>query len=86
MPNLQRGEGHASILLTFFMQFCNPGDPKGGPWLNAPPLYTSLLLMHDWKKLLIASHYVNDRTQKLDSRNYAYFANAVLFFQVNLKT
>ena len=37
------------------------------------------LLIHDWKKLLIASHYLNDRTQKLDSRNYAYFANSVLF-------
>ena len=37
------------------------------------------LLMHDWKKLLIALHYLNDRTQKLDSRNYAYFANSVLF-------
>ena len=23
------------------------------------------LLMHDWKKLLIASHYLNDRTQIL---------------------
>ena len=23
------------------------------------------LLMHDWKKLLIASHYVNNRTQNL---------------------
>ena len=42
--------------------------------------------MHDWKKLLITSHYLNDRTQKLDSRNYTYFANSVLFFQVNLKT
>ena len=37
------------------------------------------LLMHDWKKLLIASHYLNNRTQKLDSRNYANFANSVLF-------
>ena len=42
--------------------------------------------MHDWKKLLIALHYLNDRTQKLDSRTYAYFANSVLFLQVNLKT
>ena len=33
-------------------------------------------LMHDWKKLLITvadyllTHYLTDRTQKLDSRNY----------------
>ena len=20
-------------------QFCNPGDPKGGPWPNGPPKY-----------------------------------------------
>ena len=43
------------------------------------------LLMHDWKKLLIASHYLNDRTQKLDSRNYAYFANSVLFSKASSK-
>ena len=49
-------------------------------------LKNQFLLMRDWKKLLIASHYLNDRTQKLDSPNYAYFANSVLFFQVNLKT
>ena len=42
--------------------------------------------MHDWKKLLIALQYLNDSTQKLDSQNYAYFANSVLFSQVNLKT
>ena len=44
------------------------------------------LLMHDWKKILVASHYLNNCTQKLDFRNYMYFANLVLFFQVNLKT
>ena len=49
-------------------------------------LQNRFLLMHDWKKLLIASLYLNDRTQKLDSRNYAYFENSVLFFQANLKT
>ena len=43
------------------------------------------LLMHDWKKLLTASHYLNDRTQKLDSRNYAYFANSVLFSKLTTK-
>ena len=42
------------------------------------------LFMHDWKKLLIASHYLNNRTQKLDSRNYAYFANSVLFSKLTL--
>ena len=41
--------------------------------------------MHDWKKLLIASHYVNNRTKKLDSRNYAYFANSVLFSKLTSK-
>ena len=43
------------------------------------------LLKHDWKKLLIASHYLNDRTQKLDSQNYAYFANPVLFSKLTSK-
>ena len=43
------------------------------------------LLMHDWKKLLIASHYLNNRTQKLDSRNHACFANSVLFSKLTLK-
>ena len=43
------------------------------------------LLMHDWKKLQIASHYLKDRTQKLDSRNYTYFANSVLFSKLTSK-
>ena len=43
------------------------------------------LLMHDWKKLLIALHYVNNRTQKLDSRNYALFANSLLFSKLTSK-
>ena len=43
------------------------------------------LLMHNWKKLLIASHYLNNRTQKLDSRNYGCFANSVLFSKLTLK-
>ena len=43
------------------------------------------LPMHDWKKLLIASHYVNNRKQKLDSRNYAYFANSVFFSKLTSK-
>ena len=49
------------------------------------------LLMHDWKKLLITvtnyllTHYLYDRTLKLDSRNYAYFANSVLFSKLTLK-
>ena len=43
------------------------------------------LLMHDWKKLPIASHYLNNRTQKLDSRNYAYFANSELFSKLTSK-
>ena len=41
--------------------------------------------MHDWKKLVIASHYPNNRAQKLDSRNYAYFANSVLFSKLTSK-
>ena len=43
------------------------------------------LLMYDWRKLLIASHYLNNRTQKLDFRSYAYFANLVLFYKLTLK-
>ena len=49
------------------------------------------LLMHDWKKLLITvtdyllTHYLNVRTLKLASRNYAYFANSVLFSKLTLK-
>ena len=42
-------------------------------------------LMHDRKKLLFASHYLNNRTQKLDSRIYAYFANSVLISKLTLK-
>ena len=41
--------------------------------------------MRDWKKLLVASHYLNNRTQKLDSRNCAYFANLVLFSKLTSK-
>ena len=40
--------------------------------------------MHDKKMLLIASHYLNDRTQKLDARNYPYFAYSVLFSKLTL--
>ena len=43
------------------------------------------LLMHDWKKLLIASNYLNNRTKKLDSQSYAYFANLVIFFKLTVK-
>ena len=35
MPNLQRGA--CLNFAHFSMQFCNPGDPKGGPWPNGPP-------------------------------------------------
>ena len=45
-----------------------------------------ILLMRDWKKVLIASRYLNNRTQKLDSQNYTYFAKFSSFFQVNLNT
>ena len=41
--------------------------------------------MRDWKKLLIASHYLNNRTQKLDSRNCTYFANSELFSKLTSK-
>ena len=47
--------------------------------------------MRDWKKLLITvidyllTHYPNNRTQKLDSRNYVYFANSVLFSKLTSK-
>ena len=48
-------------------------------------LKNQFLLMHDWKKVLIALHYLNNRTQKLDSRNYAYFANSELFSKLTSK-
>ena len=48
-------------------------------------LKNQFLLMRDWKKLLIASHYLNNRTQKLDSRNYAYFVKSVLFSKLTSK-
>ena len=48
-------------------------------------LKKELLLMRDWKKLFIASHYVNNCTQKLGSRNYAYFANSILFSKLTSK-
>ena len=41
--------------------------------------------LNDRITLLIASHYLNDRTQKLDSRNYGYFANPVLFSKFTSK-
>ena len=41
MPNLQRG-GPCLNFAHFSMQFCNPGDPKGGPWPNAAPQNTPL--------------------------------------------
>ena len=43
------------------------------------------LLMRDWKKLIIASHFLNNRTQKLASRNYMYFANSALLSQLTSK-
>ena len=39
MPNLRRGGGACLIFAYFSRQFYNPGDPKGGPWHNAPPKY-----------------------------------------------
>ena len=36
MPNLQRG-GPCLNFAHFTMQFCNPSNPKGGPWPNGPP-------------------------------------------------
>ena len=36
MPNLQRG-GPRLNFAHFTMQFCNPSDPRGGPWPNTPP-------------------------------------------------
>ena len=38
MPNLQRG-GACLNFAYYSMQLYNPGDPKGGPWHNAPPKY-----------------------------------------------
>ena len=43
------------------------------------------LLMHDWKKLLIALHYINDRTHILILETTR-ILQIQCFFQVNLKT
>ena len=38
-PDAQLTKGGPCLNFAhFFMQFCNPGDPKGGPWPNGPPL------------------------------------------------
>ena len=42
MPNLQRGRPCLNFA-HFTMQFCNPSDPKGGPWPNGPPLNMPLV-------------------------------------------
>ena len=37
-PDAQLAKGGACLSFAHFsMQFCNPGDPKGGPWPNGPP-------------------------------------------------
>ena len=37
-PDAQLAKRGACLNFAHFsMQFCNPGDPKGGPWPNAPP-------------------------------------------------
>ena len=42
-PDAQLAKGPCLNFAHFSMQFCNPGDPKGGPWPNAP-LNTPLVL------------------------------------------
>ena len=37
-----KGRGPCLNFAHFTMQFCNPSDPKGGPWHNGPPLNTPL--------------------------------------------
>ena len=43
MPNLQSKGGPCLNFAHFSMQFSNPGDLKGGPWPDAPPLNTPLI-------------------------------------------
>ena len=39
-PNVQLAkEGPCLNFAHFSMQFCNPGNPKGGPWPNGPFKY-----------------------------------------------
>ena len=48
MLNLQRGEGACLNFAHFSMQFCNPGDPKGGHGPMAPPKYASAPSLREW--------------------------------------
>ena len=43
MPNLQGGGGRFLNFAHFSMQFCNPGDPKGGHGPMAAPQYAPAL-------------------------------------------
>ena len=44
-PDAQLTKGGPCLNFAHFtMQFCNPSDPKGGPWPNGPPLNTPLIL------------------------------------------
>ena len=36
---LAKGGGASLNFAHFSAQFCNPGDPNGGPWPNGPPKY-----------------------------------------------
>ena len=43
-PDAQLAKGGPCLDFAHFsMQFCNPGDPKWGPWPNPPPLNTPLI-------------------------------------------
>ena len=47
LPNLQRGGGGPCRNFAYYsMQLYDPGDPKGGPWPNGPPVNTPLAFIH----------------------------------------
>ena len=67
----QRGGGGPCLNFAHFsMQFCNPGDPKGGPWPNAPPLNTPLIM--GVTKLIVYCHVRRVLSLFSLSKNHAY--------------
>ena len=58
MHNFQTG-GPCLSFAYFSMQFYNPGDPKGGPWHNAPYKYAHdyLTPIENQRKVSFQEHY-----------------------------
>ena len=69
IPNAQLAKGGPCLNFAHFsMQFCNPGDPKGGPWPNAPPKYAPVY--NKYQILTVSKMY------KYWSREVMYLFNA----------